>query len=144
MVEPLSKQLAELSVRAKQAEDALAAAQKEAHDKRIPRREKARAAAAAATEKVNQEVKSVKDTTTRNWNALQTKISSDMNALKAAVAERKQERDVKRAENHADKLEWEAGFAVDYAIASVEQAKLAVLDAIAGRAEADEAKTTTR
>jgi len=144
MVEPLSKQLAELSVRAKQAEDALAAAQKEARDKIMARREKARAAAAAATEKVNQEVKSVKDTTTRNWNALQTKISSDMNALKAAVAERKHERDVKRAENYADKLEWEAGFAVDYAIASVEQAKLAVLDAIAGRAEAEEAKTATR
>ena len=144
MVEPLSKQLAELSVRAKQAEDALAAAQKEAHAKIMARREKARASAAAATEKVNQEVESVKDTTTRNWNALQTKISSDINALKAAVTERKQERDVKRAENSADKLEWEAGFAVDYAIASVEQAKLAVLDAIAGRAEAEEAKTATR
>ena len=38
------------------------------------------------------------------------------------------------------RLEWEAGFAIDYAIASVEQAKLAVLDAVDGRLAAEEAK----
>jgi hypothetical protein len=47
---------------------------------------------------------------------------------------------VKRAANRADRLEWEAEFAIDYAIASVEQAKLAVLDAVDGRLAAEEAK----
>ncbi|WP_167561267.1 hypothetical protein [Bradyrhizobium sp. AS23.2] len=47
---------------------------------------------------------------------------------------------MKRAERRADRLEWEAGFAIDYAIASVEQANLAVLDAIDGRVQADLAK----
>ena len=37
----------------------------------------------------------------------------------------------------APTLEWEAGFAIDYAIASVEQANLAVLDAIDSRVEAE-------
>jgi hypothetical protein len=37
-------------------------------------------------------------------------------------------------------LESDAGFAIDYAIASVEQARLAVLDAIDGRLAADQAK----
>jgi hypothetical protein len=37
-------------------------------------------------------------------------------------------------------MEWEAGFAIDYAIASVEQAKLAVLDALDGRVQAEEVK----
>ena len=36
-MKPLSEQLANLSVRAKQAEDAAAAAQKEAHDKVVAR-----------------------------------------------------------------------------------------------------------
>ena len=63
-----------------------------------------------------------------------------MNHLKANIAHAKHERDVKRAENHADRLEWEAGFAIDYAIASVEQARLAVLDAVDGRLTAEEAK----
>jgi hypothetical protein len=65
-----------------------------------------------------------------------------MNALKANVAEVKHEHDAKRAENRADRLEWEAGFAIDYAVASVEQASLAVLDAIAGRRAAEQAKRT--
>jgi molecular chaperone GrpE (heat shock protein) len=137
MAEPLSKQLAELSVRAKNVEDTVAAAEKEAHDKFEVRREQAHA---AATEKVNQQVKTLKDSTTRNWNALQAKIAADIDALKAGIAERKQERDVRRTENYAERLEWEAGFAIDYAVASIEQAKLAVLDAIAGRVQAEETR----
>jgi hypothetical protein len=140
MVKRLSEQLAELSVRAKNAEDTAAAAQKEAHEKFEARREQAHAAATAATEKVNKEVKSVKDTATRNWNVLEAKIAADVQALKAGIAQRKREREAARAEHNAERLEWEACFAIDYAIASIEQAKLAVLDAIAGRVEAEEVR----
>ena len=140
MVKPLSEQLADLSVRAKDTEDAWAAAQKEAHDKIAARKAQARAAATAAVEKVNQEVKSANDTATRNWSAVKAKIADDVNHLKANVAHAKHEHDVKRAENKADRLEWEAGFAIDYAIAAVEQARLAVLDAVDGRLAAEEAK----
>jgi hypothetical protein len=140
MIEPLSKQLSDLSVHAKNAEDAVASAQKEAHDKIIARREQARAAAKTATEKVNQKIKSAENTATANWNAFKAKVAADMDGLKTMVAERKQELDAKRAENTAERLEWEAGVAVDYAIACVEQAEVAVLDAIAGRSEAKAAK----
>ena len=140
MAKRLSEQLADLSVRAKNAEDAAAAAQKEAHEKIVARREQAHAAATVATEKVSLELKSVKDTATRNWNALQAKIAADIETLKTGIAQRKRELDFGRAENNAERLEWEAGFAIDYAVASIEQAKLAVLDAIAGRVEAEEAK----
>jgi hypothetical protein len=71
---------------------------------------------------------------------VKAKVAADMKALKADVAEAKHERDVNRAEERADQLEWNAGFAIDYAIASVEQAKLAVLDAVDGRLAAEEAK----
>jgi hypothetical protein len=140
MAKRLSEQLADLSVRAKSAEEALDAAEKEAHDKIAARKEQAHAAATKAIEKVNQEVKSANDTATRNWAAVKAKIADDMNHLKADIAEKKHEHDVKRAESRADRLEWEAGFAIDYAIASVEQAKLAVLDAVDGRLAAEEAK----
>jgi hypothetical protein len=144
MVEPLSKQLSDLSVRAKNAEDAAAAAEKEAHDKIVARVNQARTAATAAAEKVDQKVKSAKDKTARNLNALQTKIASDIDSLKSAAAQQKQKLDAKLAENNAERLEWDAGVAVDYAIASVEQAKLAVLDAIAGRMEAEQARKAAR
>src|ERR1700730_1823155 len=142
MAEPLSKQLAEMSVRAKSVEDSIAAAEKEARDKVEARREQAHAAATAATEKVNQQVKSFKATSSRNWNALQAKIAADIDTLKAGIAERKHERDVRRTENYAERLEWEAGFAIDYAVASIEQARLAVLDAIARRVQAEEIRRT--
>jgi hypothetical protein len=140
MVKPLSEQLADLSVRAKHAEDAFSAAQKEAHDKIEARMQKARADATAAVEKVNQKIKSANDDAMRDWNAVKAKVAADIAVLKANVAEAKHDHDVKRAESRADRLEWEAGFAIDYAIASVEQAKLAVLDAIDGRLEAEQTK----
>jgi hypothetical protein len=140
MTKRLSDQLADLSVRAKGAEEALDAAEKEAHDKIVARKEKAHAAATKAVEKVNQEVKSADETATRNWGAVKAKIADDISHLKAGVAHTKHEHDVKRAKSRADRLEWEAEFAVDYAIAAVEQARLAVLDAVDGRLAAEEAK----
>ena len=140
MVKPLSEQLADLSVRAKCAEDAFSEAQKEAHDKIEARKQKARADATTAVEKVNQKIKSANDDAKRDWNAVKAKVAADIAVLKANVAEAKHNHDVKRAESRADQLEWDAGFAIDYAIASVEQAKLAVLDAIDGRVQADLAK----
>ncbi len=103
MTKRLSEQLADLSVRAKNTEDAWAAAEKEAHEKIAARKAQARAAATAAVEKVNQEVKSANDTATRDWNTVKAKIAADMNALKADFAEAKHERDVKRAEKRADR-----------------------------------------
>ena len=140
MAKKLSEQLADLSVCAKNAEDAAAAAQREAHDKIMARKEQARVAATTAIEKVNQDLKSVGDTASRNWNAVKAKVAADVDALKRGVSERKREIDAKLLESRAEGLESEAGFAIDYAIASVEQARLAVLDAMAGRVEAEQAK----
>jgi hypothetical protein len=140
MVKRLSEQLADLSVRAKNAEDAVVAAQKEAHDKIVVRKEQARAAATKAIETVNQEIKSAGNTVAGNLNVVRAKIDADMSALKANVAQVEHNLDMKRAETRAERLEWEAGFAIDYAIASVEQARLATLDAIVGRIEAEQAK----
>ncbi|MBV9560751.1 MAG: hypothetical protein JOY90_09890 [Bradyrhizobium sp.] len=135
----LSEQLASLSARAKTAEDSLAAAEKEAHEQLAKHQQKARDDAKLAVEKVDQELKKASDTAEKSWGALRAKIAADLNALKADIAHHKHEHDVKRAKDRADRLEWEAGFAIDYAIASIEQAKLAVLDAIDGRVAADEA-----
>jgi hypothetical protein len=145
----LSEQLADLSVRAKHAEDAVEAAQKEAHDKVLARREQTRAAATAAAEKVNRDIKSAGDSlksagdaASKKLIAFQTKISNDLQSIKEGIAQKKHDLDVRLAEKHADRLEQEAGLAVDYAIAAVEQAELAVLDAVAGRMEVGKAKQT--
>jgi hypothetical protein len=140
MAKPLSEQLSELSARAKTAEDHVAAAQQEAHDKLIARRDQSRAAVEQAINKVDQDIRSAGDTAADKWRSLQTKIHSDMDALRSDIAERRHERDVNRAEDRADRLEGEAAVALDYAVASIEQAELAVYDAIVGRAEANQAR----
>ena len=140
MAKRLSEQLADLSVRAKSAEDAAAAARKEAHDKIVARRRQAHEAATAAIAKVNDQIAGIGDSAAKDWSALRAKVAADMAALKADVVQKKHDHDVRRAEKRADEMEWEAELAIDYAVASIEQAKLAVLDAIDARIEAEEVK----
>lgn len=137
---PLSQQLADLSVHAKSVEEAFAAAQKEAHDKVEARKVAALAAAKTAVEKVNDQIKSAGASASRDRKALHAKIAADIDTLKAHAAEAKHNIDKDRAEHRAELLESDAGFAIDYAIASVEQARLAVIDAIQGRLVAEQAK----
>jgi hypothetical protein len=85
----LSEQLANLSVRAKNAKDAVAAAEKEAHDKIVARRDQAHAAATAAIEKVSQDMKSAGDRAAGSRNALKAKVIADVDAMNAGVAQRK-------------------------------------------------------
>ena len=140
MAKKLSEQLADLSVHAKKAEDAVAAAQKETYEKIVSRWEQARADATSATDRVNQQIQAAGDSAAKDWNARKSKIAADIDALKAKVVRKKHELDARHAEREADRLEWDAGVAIDYAIAAVEQARLAVLDAIAGRVQAEEAR----
>ncbi len=139
-MKPLSEQLAELSVRAKSTEDAFAAAQKEAHDKIEARKAEALSAAKTALEKVTKQIKSVGESATRDTQALQAKIATDVNTLKAYAVQAKHDIKANLAEDRAELLEEDAGFAIDYAIASIEQARLAVLDAIDGRLAAEQAR----
>jgi hypothetical protein len=141
MMKPLSAQLADLSISAKKAEDAVAAAQKEAHDKLVARREQAQADATAAIQKMDRDIKAANDKVVANWNALKAKVAADMDAWNAKVAQFKHDQGVKRAENHAERVEREAAFAIDFANAAIEEAKSAVLDAVVARIEADKVKT---
>ena len=102
----------------------------------------AREDARLAVERVDREIKQTSNAVERRWGAMRAKISADMEALSADLADRMHEHDVKRADAQAERLTWEAGLAIDYAIASVEQAQLAVLDAIDARVAAEEVART--
>jgi len=106
----------------------------------MSRWEQARADATATTEKVNREIESVDDSIAKDWKARKAKIAADIAALKSKVARKKRELDARLAEEDADSLEWDASLAIDYAIAAVDQARLAVLDAVDGRIHAEEAR----
>jgi hypothetical protein len=140
MVKRLSDQLADLSVRAKNFENAVMAAEKEGHDKLVARAADARASATAAVDKVKQAVKAAGDAGSTKWGAMEAKLGADREALKARVVEKKRAIDAKIAEREAEVAEDDASYAIDYAVASIEQAKLATFDAISARLDAEEAK----
>jgi len=140
MVKRLSDQLADLSVRAKNFENAVMAAEKEGHDKLVARAADARASATAAVDKVKQSVKAASEAGSTKWGAMEAKLGADREALKASVVEKKRAIDAKIAEHEAEVAEDDASYAIDYAVASIEQAKLATFDAISARLDAEEAK----
>ena len=115
---------------------------REAHDKVVASVAQAQDFAEQAVQKVNQNLQSASDKASIRWNGLKAKIAADMNDLKSKVAQRKHDLSVKRAANYSQLLDEDASFAIDYAIASIEQARVAVLDAIAGRLEVEKAKRT--
>ena len=139
MVKPLSEQLADLSLHAKKAEDEIAAAKKETHEKMMTRRDEVRAAATKSVEKLQQDMKSACGAVSGSFAPLKAKVSADADALKARATQWKKELDANRAENRADELESEASVAIDYAISAVEQAKVAAIDAVIARLDALEA-----
>ena len=144
MVKRLSDQLSDLSVRAKNFENAVMAAEKEGHDKLVARAADARASATAAVDKVKQAVKAAGDAGSTKWGAMEAKLGADREALKARVVEKKRAIDASIAEREAENAEDDASFAIDYAIASFEQAKLAAFDAISARVDAEAAKATRK
>ena len=144
MVKRLSDQLSDLSVRAKNLETAVAAAQKEGHDKLVSRTAEARASATASVEKVKKSIKAARDAGSSKWGAMEAKLGADMDTLKARVIEKKRAIDASIAERDAEDAEDAASFAIDYAIASIEQAKLAVFEAISARLDAAAAKVAQK
>ena len=113
--------------------------QKEGHDKVAARTEEARASAVAAVDNAKRSIKSVGDAGAKKWDAAKAKIAADVENLKARVAGKKRAIDAKIAENDAVDAENDASWAIDHAIASIAQAKLAVFNAISARLDANEA-----
>ena len=140
MVKPLSAQLADLSVRAKNAEDSVAKAQKETHDKLVAVKEKARADVNTALARLDRDIKSAGDDVTGLWNSLKAKVAADKSAWDARITQFKHDVSAGLAEDYANQLEWEASFAIAYAEAAIEEAKAATLDAVAARMEAEKSK----
>jgi hypothetical protein len=72
-----------------------------------------------------------------DWRAMQDNIDKEVKEMQAARAAREHERDVSRAEDNAQAAQARADWAASYAVAASEMARLAALDAVAARGEAD-------
>src|SRR6266487_4445553 len=72
------------------------------------------------------------------WAQMKTDAAARMDDLQAKIDKRAQQLDARAAASDADRAEGDAADAIDYAQWTVDNARLAVLDAIDARAYADE------
>jgi hypothetical protein len=139
-VKPLSQQLADLSARAKKAEDDEAAARKEERAKIQARVDKLQADTKARAAKVDAAIVAAKDTAMGRWMALQKQVMMENDRIKADIDAKKAERDTTRAVHKADRAEDNAAEAISFAYVAIDYAESAVLDAVMARADANAVK----
>ncbi|HET6530429.1 MAG TPA: hypothetical protein VFH03_07415 [Actinoplanes sp.] len=138
----LSDQLAQLTARAKEAEDRFAASRQKAHDRLEQDVDQARETTRTRTQKLHGEVVATGDRATawadnlrRSWNEHVEQVRTRMKADKSKMDAKMSELDAKDAEDYA-------AFAIDFAYTAIEEAEYACLYAALARQTADEAART--
>jgi hypothetical protein len=133
-----SDQLYKLAARTQELEDRAAAMKNKAKGDLEQDVEQARESAQAKADGLSKsaaasqgQLSSWSDNTQRAWNDHVNHIRDDIDEKRAA-------HDVRMAERNADGAEADADFAVNYALAAIEEAEYAVLDATLARMKADE------
>ncbi len=136
-MKPLSQQLAQLSVEAKNAEEHAAKAQSDAKEHLERRRDQVQDETRAALDKVSQKLSQAGADTQARTQQMKTKVNSDLEQLKQRSSEQARKFEAWQANNFANDKEADASSAIDYAIAATKLAELATLDAISARAAAE-------
>jgi chromosome segregation ATPase len=136
-MQTLSESLAELSAKAKAAEDAAAAARKEGREKLEARVADLRSSAERRQEQLEQAATEVKESAKSRWNELRSAVKAHNERVASDLEALKQASDEKWAQRRAEWAEQDATAAIGYAVFAIEQAEYAVLGAIIARDEAD-------
>ncbi len=134
----LSDDLTRLAARAKDAEDHAAAVRGKSkadleHDVAT-----IRASADAQADTLRKEAEAHKSKLSAAWHDLQRTWNAHIAKIRDDIDAKRAEHDIDRAQRRAEGAEEDAGFAISFAYASIEEAEYAVLDAALARMEADE------
>jgi hypothetical protein len=132
----LPSNFAELQDLAKRLEEDAGAVRSEARDKLDARREKIRTNLAERMDRLGSNLEKAQSQTSGDWVALRNKVQADREQFKQRLGERREAYSAFFADSSPEDRKLGAAIAVDYAIATIQQARLAVLDAVSDRAEA--------
>lgn len=130
---PLSELLADMSQRAKAAEDNATAARNEGHEQVDARIAKVKADAQNRSDAVKARAAKVEGDVTSGWASLQAGVRDKIDEIHGAVGERRKEHDTKVAQRRADRAEENAVEAIEFALYAIDEADEAVLEAIDAR-----------
>ena len=127
----LSASMAELSQRAKEAEDHITAARKETHEQLETRVAEAKATARRRREethgtKVNEQLASA-------WASLVANVQEQFEKMRAKLNEKRDDLDAQAAEQRAERAEANAAVAADFAQYALDEAEAAALEAADSR-----------
>ncbi len=133
-----SEQLDALQQHAAEAKSAAQAAATESHDQLRQRIGQAQVDMNLAVKDAKQQAGEAAASARSKWAQMKTDAAARMDDLQAKIDKRAQQLDARAAASDADRAEGDAADAIDYAQWTVDNARLAVLDAIDARAYADE------
>jgi len=117
--------------------DRIAKAQTEVRERVEQKRDEVRGEAEQALGKVRQRFAEATGEARTRFDALQAKVTSDVEQMKQKASEAKNKFEAWQAESYASDTEADALAAIDYAVAATKMAELATLEAIAARAQTE-------
>jgi hypothetical protein len=133
-MQPLSKQLQDLSDHAKKTEDLVDAARKQDRERLAQQQVALKAAIAAA----GTEASADRNKVSTWWALKRASVDERFASRRARADERHVEHDLKKAQHQADEAEADAVGAVAFALYVLDEAEQAVIDALITRSAADE------
>ena len=133
---PLPSNIAELQELAKRIQEDAEAVRTEAREKLDARREDIRTHLTERMERLETNLQKAAEKGGQDFVAFREKVKSDRQRLKDKLGERREAFKAFFADSSDEDRQLGAAIAIDYAIATVQQARLAVLDAVSDRAEA--------
>jgi len=137
-----STRLDDLQKRVVTARSAVQTAATESDAQLKERIDRAQADLDQSVKNARQDVSQAADSARAKWAQLKADAAAKMSDVKANIDKRTRQMDAKAAANDADWAEADAAEALDFADWAVENAQLAILDAIHARAHADKLANT--
>jgi hypothetical protein len=133
-----SDQLYKLAARTKELEARAAAMHDKAKGDLEQDVKRARESAQAQADSLRKSAEASQGKISAWWDSVQRSWNDHLTGVRKDIDEKRASHDLKMAQRTADGAEADAEFAVDYALAAIEEAEYAVLDATLARMEADE------
>ncbi len=133
----LSEQLADLSVRVGDIETRVAAFKHEQKEMRDQKVDALKSEVKAAHERLTSSIQTKGDEISSAWADFNQSMQAKAAAVRSTIEAKKDANDAERAQDRADRLEFNAAHSISFALLAIEDAELAVAEAIDARIHAD-------
>jgi len=142
-VPTLSEQLSDLAERVGDIEARIEAFKNEQKEMRERKVAAIRAEVKASQDRLTSAILEKRGEISSAWAQFNQSMEAKADAVRSKIVAKKEAIDLKRAQDRADHLEFNAAHAVGFALVAIEDAELAVAEAIDARLHADELAKST-